>query len=196
MKHRLSLAWLGFAALLGGACPAGAAGDAAAGEAKAQACAACHGPGGNASTIGMPSLAGQPPLYVYYQLLQYREKRRVDAQMSPMAAGLTDRDMQDLAAYFAAQKPAGFVGKTSPQRIEAGRALSQRHHCGSCHLPALTGQNHIPRLAGQNLDYLRAQLRGFRTGTRPDIDGTMTSAAQPLGDDDIENLAHYLASLP
>jgi cytochrome c553 len=59
----------------------------------------------------------------------------------------------------------------------------------------LAGQQHIPRLAGQQLDYLRTQLRGFKASTRFDMDGQMTSAAQPLSDADIETLANYLASL-
>jgi len=71
----------------------------------------------------------------------------------------------------------------------------EAHHCGSCHMPDLSGQNQIPRLAAQNVEYVVKQLRGLRDGSRRDIDGTMASAAQALSDQDIENLAHYLATL-
>jgi cytochrome c553 len=172
-----------------------AAGDPVAGEAKAQVCAACHGPNGNSPSPAVPSLAAQPPLYVYYQLLQFREKRRSDPAMSPIAAPMSDRDMQDLAAYFTKQKAVGVSVAVDKERIEQGRAAAQRNHCESCHAAGYAGQNHIPRVAGQGLDYLRVQLKGFRTGTRADIDGNMSSAAQPLSDADIENLAQYLASL-
>jgi cytochrome c553 len=172
-----------------------AAGDAAAGEKKAEVCIACHGPAGNSAQPNIPSLAAQPPLYIYFQLLQYREKRRTDPLMSPMAANLSDREMQDFGAYFSSQKAAGAPAGIDHARAEKGAVVAERNHCQSCHAAGLTGQNHIPRLTGQHMEYLRVQLKGFRTGTRPDIDGTMSSAAQPLSDDDIENLVHYIASL-
>ena len=50
-------------------------------------------------------------------------------------------------------------------------------------------------LAGQQFEYLRTQLRGFKAGTRFDMDGNMTSAAQSLSDADIELLADYLAGM-
>jgi len=173
-----------------------AAGDAAAGETKAAPCVACHGAAGNSTQAKVPSLAAQPPLYVYYQLLQFREKRRSDPLMSPMAANLSDRDMQDLGAYFSAQTAVNGNALADAAKAEKGAAAARREHCESCHAKGFVGQQHIPRLAGQRLDYLRAQLKGFRVGTRPDIDGSMASASQTLSDDDIENLAVFLAGLP
>ena len=67
--------------------------------------------------------------------------------------------------------------------------------CVACHGAALQGQQHIPRLAGQQADYLRTQLRGFKAGTRFDMDGNMTAAAQPLAAADIDVLAEYLSTL-
>ena len=64
-----------------------------------------------------------------------------------------------------------------------------------CHGPALSGLQHIPRLAGQQHEYLRVQLHGFKAGTRADLDGNMTSAAQALSAADIDILADYLAGL-
>jgi cytochrome c553 len=171
------------------------AADAAAGEAKAQVCVACHGPGGNSTDPQFPSLAAQPPIYVFYQLIQFREQRRKDPRMSPLAEKLTDADMKDIAAYFAAQKPAEPALAPDPIRAATGNAVVERNHCGSCHTSTFAGQNHIARLAGQHYDYLVKELRGFKTGARPDIDGTMASAAQPLSDSDITNVAHYLATL-
>lgn len=173
---------------------ASAAGDAAAGEAKAQVCVQCHGPGGHSDNPEFPSLAGQPPLYVQYQLIQFREQRRKDERMSPFAAKLSDGDMKDLAAYFSQQQPAPPKGDIDAARAEAGKAVVQANHCNSCHMPDFRGQQHIARLAGQHEAYLLKQLRGFKTGTRPDIDGTMASSAQPLSDADIVNVAHYLAT--
>lgn len=144
----------------------------------------------------MPSLAGQPPLYVYYQLLQFRDERRKDARMSPMAANMKDADMKDIAEYFSTQKPKLPAAPPPPAQAQAGQAIAQRFHCNSCHKPDFSGQQHIPRLASQHYDYLVKELRGFKTGARPDIDGSMASSAQPLTDQDIVQVAAYLASLP
>jgi cytochrome c553 len=173
----------------------GAPADIEAGRRKAEACAACHGRDGNSVNPTTPSIAGQPPLYTFLQLIQFREKRRKDPQMSPFAANLSDRDMQDLAAYYAAQKPAARRHPTDARKVAAGRHVADAHHCASCHAAGLTGQDHVPRLVGLEYDYLLRQLRGYKAQTRADIDGAMTTAAQLLSDQDIENLAHYIADL-
>jgi cytochrome c553 len=172
-----------------------AAQDVASGEKKAAVCTACHGPGGNSADPQYPSLAAQPPTYTFYQLIQFREERRKDARMSPFAAKLSDADMKDIAAYFAAQKVAPPAIEADAAKVAAGKAVADRNFCGSCHTSTYSGQNHIARLAGQHYAYLVKELRGFKTGARPDIDGTMASSAQPLTDVDIENVAHYLATL-
>jgi cytochrome c553 len=53
----------------------------------------------------------------------------------------------------------------------------------------------VPRLVGQDLQYLLRMLRAYRARTAADLEGLMTEAAQPLTEEDIENLAHYLAGL-
>src|SRR5438552_14673334 len=79
--------------------------------------------------------------------------------------------------------------------ISVGRELTDRYHCASCHRPDLTCQQQVPRLAGQDFTYLLKLLRGFKVQTAADLDGTMTMAAQPLSEADIENLVHYIAGL-
>ena len=169
--------------------------DPLAGKNKAEACAACHGSDGNSTNPAYPSLAGQTPLYIYYQLLQFREQRRVNEQMSPFAAKLTDADMKDIAAYFSSQKASGTAQPADDARSAAGKAVVATNHCDSCHTPTFAGQNHIPRIAGLQYPYLVKQLRGFKSGERPDIDGTMTSAAQPLSNQDIADVSWDLAGL-
>jgi cytochrome c553 len=174
--------------------PAHAA-DVEAGKRKAEVCAACHGADGNATVPGTPSLAGQPVYFTHWQLIKYRDGRRKDAQMSPFAKNLTDTDMADLAAYYAAQRPLPRPATTDPAKVAEGKRLAVFHHCASCHRPDLSGQQQVPRLAGQDYDYLLRLLRAFKSKTASDIDGTMTIATQTLREDDIENLVHYLASL-
>jgi cytochrome c553 len=174
----------------------GSAADVEAGRRKSEPCAACHGPDGNATIPGMPSLAAQPIYFTHWQLIKFRDGRRKDAQMSPFAVNLSDTDMADLAAFYAAQPPKARGSVVDPAKAAAGRELVDRHHCSSCHTPKLVGQQQVPRLAGQDLQYLLKLLRGFKDKTASDLDGTMTMAAQPLTLDEVESLAHYLAGLP
>jgi len=80
-----------------------AKGDAAAGKAKAQVCEACHGPDGKSIAPIYPNLAGQHESYLVKALADYRAGRRTNAIMAPMAANLSDQDIEDLAAWFASQ---------------------------------------------------------------------------------------------
>lgn len=182
-------------ALLAASSAAASAADVEAGRRKSVPCATCHGPDGNAVVPGTPTLAGQPAFFTHWQLIKYRDGRRQDPQMSPYAQNLSDADMGDLAAFYAAQPPRARGSRVDPAKVTAGRPLADRHHCTSCHTPALTGQQQVPLLAGQDLAYLLKLLRGFRDGTASDLDGTMTMAARPLTVEEVEALAHYLASL-
>lgn len=76
------------------------AADAAKGKARAAVCAACHGPAGKATMPNTPNLAGQVPAYLAIALKAYRDGKRNDPMMSPMAKSLTDADIADLVAYY------------------------------------------------------------------------------------------------
>jgi cytochrome c553 len=168
---------------------------AAEGEKKAAVCAACHGEAGNSTNPQWPSLAQQPAQFISTSLFMFREGNRKNDLMTPMAKPLSNAEMNDLAAYFAAQKAAPPKHKSKPENVAAGPGLAKKFNCSQCHGPQLLGQQHIPRLAGQQYDYLMVQLKGFKAQTRADIDGNMTSAAQALTPQDIEALADYLAGL-
>jgi cytochrome c553 len=172
------------------------AADVEAGRRKAAACVACHGPDGNSSNPAVPSIAGQVATYLHWQLLLYRDKRRVDPQMAPIAVALSESDMADLAAFFAAQRPASRPGAPpEPVRGDAGRRLAESYHCNDCHGRDFGGREYAPRLRGLSRDYVIAQMRGFKARTRGDLDGAMTQAAQPVADGDIEPLADYISSI-
>jgi len=183
---------LALAALL--ALPAFAQDDAATKEA-AQACFACHGPEGNSTNPAYPILAGQNWRYIYIELRDFKEGRRKDPQMSPMAANLTRDQMIALGNYFAAQKqkPIGF--KADAAKVAAGRKISDTVLCPMCHQGDFVGQNEIPRVAGQWPPYVKKQLEDFRAKRRTNDAGNMTSVAAGLSDDDIENLSQYIANL-
>jgi cytochrome c553 len=171
------------------------AADINAGRAKAQVCIACHGPDGNSIDPATPSLAGQPQQFLVTALFMFREGNRKNPLMTPMAANLSNTDLNDLAAYFSTQKSTPPARTADPQTIAAGRQLAEKYGCVQCHGPALLGLQHIPRLAGQQAEYLRTQLRGFKASTRFDMDGVMTSAAQVLSVEDIAVLADFISGL-
>ena len=79
------------------------AGDAAAGKAKSVVCAACHGATGHSMNPLWPNLAGQKEQYLAKQIKAFRDGTRKDPTMAPMVMALTDDDIANLAAYFAAQ---------------------------------------------------------------------------------------------
>lgn len=158
-------------------------------------CEACHGTEGRSATPDVPSLAGQPKQFITTQLVMLREGNRKNAVMSPMAAPLSNAEINELGSYFSAQSPAPAGKALAADAANAARGLAEKLNCVQCHGPELKGQQHIPRLAGQQADYLRAQLVGFKAGTRFDMDGNMTAAAQALTPADIETLASYLSAL-
>jgi len=165
-------------------------------EKKAALCAACHGAQGISTNPAIPSLAGQPKQFITTQLVMFREGNRKDPQMSPLAASMSNAEINDYGTYFTARAPAAPAESSmDPAKVDTAQRLAEKYHCVSCHGPALKGQQHIPRLAGQQADYLKAQLRGFKASTRFDMDGNMTSAAQPLTETDIEILSEYLTAL-
>src|SRR5215813_12036786 len=77
--------------------PTPALADAAAGKQKAAACVACHGADGISTNPQWPTLAGQTARYIYLQLRDFKEGRRKDPLMSPVAQTLSREDMQDLS---------------------------------------------------------------------------------------------------
>jgi cytochrome c553 len=158
-------------------------------------CAACHGEGGNSANPAVPSLAGQPAQFISTSLYMFREGYRKDAQMSPMAAQLSNADLNELATYFSKQSAAPPRHRARPENAASGASLAQKFNCTQCHGPRLLGQQQIPRLAGQQFEYLRSQLRAFKAGKRGEMDGNMTAAAQALSDKDIEVLVDYIAGL-
>ena len=79
------------------------AGDAAAGKAKSAICASCHGANGHSVNPLWPNLAGQKEQYLAKQIKAFRDGTRKDPMMAPMVAALSDDDIANLAAYYAAQ---------------------------------------------------------------------------------------------
>jgi cytochrome c553 len=152
-------------------------------------CAGCHGPNGKSSNPQWPNLAAQQPDYLAAQLKAFKSGARKNPMMQSMAANLNDQDIENLAAYFAAQPAAKAGGDSALAKTGEEKAGVCRH----CHGAQGQGTAQIPRLAGQHPDYLEMQLRHFKEGSRQS--GPMQGIASALSDDDIKALSAYFGSL-
>jgi cytochrome c553 len=120
-----------------------------------------------------------------------------------MAAGLSDEDMRNLAAYFAAQKPRPGAARdaalvTAGQKLyRGGNADTGVAACAGCHSPNGAGiPVQFPRLKGQHQDYTLAQLKAFRAGERDnDSASMMRSIAGRMSDREMQAVAEYIAGL-
>ena len=159
-------------------------------------CASCHGADGNSQTPSIPSIAGQPQLFIENQLILFREGLRVSPQMQPAVQGLTDKEIVGLARHFSSQpaRPAA-TEAVDPAQAERGIAIARRLHCGSCHLPDFRGREQMPRLAGQREEYLVESMLAYRDNRRTGGDTIMAATLYGVSDADIRTLAYYLARL-
>lgn len=132
---------------------------------------------------------------MYLQLRDFQEGRRAHELMTPIVAGMTRDEMRALSDYFARQKPPRQSFPADPEKARLGKLKSDETLCATCHLGGFAGQNESPRVAGQNYGYIVKQLGDFKARRRANDGGTMTSVANTLSDEDIENLAHYLVGL-
>ncbi len=197
------VATVSLVAALGWSLPTLAAGSADAGQAKSVTCVACHGTDGNSISPEWPNLAGQHPSYLVKQLKAFRDGQRENALMSPMAMGLSDQDIEDLAAYFSAQKLRG--GEAEPAKLATGQRVYRAGNlkrevaaCAGCHGPAGLGNPtaNYPALQGQQATYVAAQLRAYRSGARAtDPNQMMRNVAAGLSDEEIDAVASYVHGL-
>ncbi|MCH8493182.1 MAG: cytochrome c4 [Idiomarina sp.] len=185
-------------------------GDAEAGQEKSVTCAACHGQTGNSATGDFPNIAGQHNKYLVKQLMDYRlgaqtngERGRHNVLMADQVINLSDQDIYDLAAFYAAQEHAlGSVDEdivAEAQRLFLGgdeeRGITS---CAACHGPGGFGMGlaAFPMLQGQHAQYTADQLKQFRSGERNnDPNGMMRDIATRLTDRDIEILSQYINGL-
>ena len=180
-----------------------ATGDAAAGQAKAAACAACHGADGNSVNPEWPKIAGQHPKYVEKQLMDFKEGRRKNDMMTGMVAPLSAEDMVNLGAYFAAQTGTGGFASEAAARLgeriyRGGNAKTGVPACTACHGPEGAGDPlaGIPALSGQHAKYTATQLHAFRDEERKnDSNSMMRDAARWLTKEEIAAVAEYIAGL-
>lgn len=150
-----------------------------------------------------PNLAAQQAAYIVLQLDAFRGKLRGDpnarAYMWGMASQLSDATIKSLAAYYAAQKPAAGV-PGDPALMAEGKVIFTQGipqqtvpACASCHGENAQGNGPFPRLGGQHVEYLVAQLQGFKSGLRAN-GPIMTNVVKTMSDEQLRAAATYAAS--
>lgn len=182
--------------------------DAARGKPVATAmCAACHAADGNSTISANPKLAGQHADYLAKQLRDFKsstDSARKNAVMSGMSAALTEEQVSDIAAYFAAQKQSNSSAKGDKASVELGQKLYRSGDlakglpaCAACHGPSGSGMPaQYPRIAGQFAEYTEAQLKAFRAGERVnDPNKMMRMVAIKMTDAEIKAVSDYIAGL-
>jgi cytochrome c553 len=164
---------------------------------KAALCTPCHGETGISQTENTPSLAGQPDLYLQWQLVFFRSGSRKNEIMQPTAEQLSNEDVRNLGAYFASQSPPkASEPDDNPELSKKGAQAAAGRRCASCHTDTFAGTKGVARLADQREEYLTKALHDYKSNLR--VGGgvaAMADVAYSLSDEEIEALAHYLAHL-
>lgn len=193
-----------------------AAGDAAAGKAKAVACGACHGADGNSAAPTFPKLAAQGEKYLIKQMNDIKAGVRSVPTMAGQLDKMTEQDIADIAAFYAEQPKT--LNQADPELAKLGEKIYRGGvmskgvaACTGCHSPTGVGNAPAgyPALGGQHADYTAAQLKAFRDAADSDVNGdgsagrrndgdearTMRNIAAQLSDREIDALAAYISGL-
>jgi cytochrome c553 len=181
------------------------------GATKSAVCSACHGPNGNSVNPDWPRLAGQSAVYIAEQLRLFRSGLRANPVMQPLAATLSDQDINDLAVYYEAQTPTGL--EADPSYWQGGQALYVRGDrarevpaCIACHGPVGRGNlaAGYPALRAQQSVYVVKQLNDYASGARyagpnplqASRNGTMMfTVAKRLTPEQIRDVASYVQGM-
>lgn len=194
---------------------AAAPGDIPAGRTRSDACKGCHGPDGNVADDTMPRLAGQVPQYLEKQLRDFRNSRRKDCgSVGPGKPALSDRDIADLAAFYASQRVTAKADRQQASALGENIYLKGRRSpnfmpaCVGCHGAAGSGKANwqqvmtvapaiLPSsIGGQSQRYIAHELKAFGTGSRSNDEGAiMRRLAMNLSEEEILAVATYVASL-
>jgi cytochrome c553 len=157
------------------------------GRAAAEHCASCHGDNGNASGAEMPTLAGQDARYFIKAMKAYKDGKRQHEQMFEAANNLSESDMADLAAFYAAQEP---VRRNVRTPLTTAEWIDR---CERCHgIDGNSTDPRFPMLAGQDRTYLASALQAYVDSTRSNT--TMHAMSAPLSVADIESIVEYYAT--
>ena len=157
--------------------------DVEAGRKVAGMCRTCHGLDGYAQIPIAPHIGGEPAGYLAEQLHAFRSGERQHEMMSVVAASLSDRQIADVAAWYAAH--------TATAELSADPSGAPEL-CVACHgADGISVIEEAPNLAGESNIYIETQLKAFRRGER--MSEIMTPIAEGLSDAEFRAVADWYA---
>jgi len=161
-------------------------GDPAIGEPATAMCGGCHGARGVSTDGATPTLAGQDAKYLINSMMAYKKGRK-NWGMQRYIAGLSDKDIENIAAYYSVQKaaPADVVPATIKELVDK---------CNRCHDAESNPAMVAPKMNGQDRDYLVMSLRAYRDGKRHST--MMHNMSFAYSNAMIEGVASWYASQP
>lgn len=195
------------------------------GSAKTASCAGCHGEDGNSTMPSFPKLAGQHQGYLAKQLQAFKNGSRTSPMMAPLAMGLDDQAIEEIASFYADNKISGnpapkltddddddAPAKTEEQKkaeLEAlitkgsdlyrnGNISREVSACIACHGPYAEGNKpaSYPSLHSQHADYVIKTLTDFKTGARTsNRENMMHMIAAKMTAEDIKAVAYYISTM-
>ncbi|GAB4255455.1 MAG: c-type cytochrome [Methylomicrobium sp.] len=218
MMNKLS-AYTLFLLLIGTSAIVHAEGNPKAGKEKATACAGCHGEDGNSAVSTFPKLAQQHGSYLIKTLNAFKNGQRNNPMMSPIAMGLSDQDMADIAAYYASQKisansmPVAQVDEDDDESsvtqkelddllvlgsdlYRNGDLVNEVSACIACHGPFGEGNRPaaFPALKSQHADYLIKTLTDFKKGERSNNpENMMHMIAKKMTEREIKAVSYHIS---
>jgi len=168
------------------------------GASQALVCSACHGFAGQSPSNTMPILAGMAPWYFKKSIQDYAAGKRTSPEMEPYAKMVLQFGVDDVAAYFGAQKRTASSVKLDPAAVERGRAAAVQ--CTLCHGVSGKGDpaKGVPDLAGQPPGYLRNQMLLFKADRRSPGDAQLKvikALMLTIPDEQLADLAAYWSSV-
>ena len=162
-----------------------------AGKLAAEKCANCHGTTGNGTFSGMPRLTGKHQRYLVSAMKAYQRGDRVDAMMKMAMRSVSDLEIENIALFYANQKPVDNTKIKALGDAALGRELASS--CGGCHGEVgHSGSNDIPSLAGQDAAYLIKAMNAYKKGLR-EHQG-MRSAVETLTNKKVTDIAAFYAA--
>jgi cytochrome c553 len=202
-----------------------AQGNSAIGKSKTANCAGCHGEDGNSTMPTFPKLAGQHKSYLIKQLQAFKSGARLSPMMAPLAAGLDEQSIEEIATYYSGNKIAANLApvlpvsddddapaKTNEEKkaelenlIHKGGDLYRNGNlstavsaCIACHGPFGEGNRpaNFPALHSQHADYLIKTLTDFKTGVRSKSnENMMHMIATKMTEQEITSVAYYISTM-
>jgi cytochrome c553 len=166
--------------------PAPTVGDPVAGEPATAMCGGCHGARGVSTDSATPSLAGQDAKYLVNSMNSYRKERK-NWGMERYVAGLNDKDIQNIAAYYAVQQ-----SKAADEEPSSIKDLVEK--CNRCHSADNNPTVAMPSMNGQDKDYLIMSIRAYRDGKRQS--SMMHNMSFSYSNAMIESIATWYANQP